>query len=650
MSHDDAVPEAPIDDPELPADAADAAEVPVCPTEHAAPPRRPGVHLVLAGLLVGTLVLVAQGRADPPDGGDPGSVRVVGDAAQVPGVDAVPYVPGGTIESTPTTVDAAAPTSAAGAAGDSGSAGDSPFADVDHGSATATSTAASGDGDTPPTGDGITREIPAVQSEAPAELSGPWSGVTSTTAAGYVATQVGCASGTSAGALDAFFRERVGPLLGEDYQHVYALGGNRYLWLFQDAFVDHSGAVTHLGKSSFVHNVALIQDGSCFTLYHRGTTGRPAAFEQGDGETPLKKWFWPMGGELANGRLVVFWVEMRSDGYVPDAPDGLGWHPARTWIATYDPTTLQRLSFRTAPDASAAPIYGYAVASQGDWTYLFGNTFEQNMIREGGYANGPHSATAVYLARVPRGQLSAAPEYRTADGWTTDRAGAVPIVSRFWVENPMQPRFVNGQWASVAKVDGYWGEELVVDVAADPWGPWTTVDRRGVSPRGGDPLMNTYHAHLLPWLEGGSLAVSISQNARAMTRDAYPQPSRYRIGFFTAVLVAPPPPETTTTSIEETSSTVSDSSTSSSSTSVAEPTTTAASTTTSSSSPAPSTSGPPASTTSTSPATSTTAAATTTSTPATSTPPTTVAVTSTTAPAGSATTAPAGSATTSPGT
>ncbi len=397
------------------------------------------------------------------------------------------------------------------------------------------------------------------------------------------------------------------------------------LWLFQDTFVDHSGTVTHLGKSSFAHNVAMVQDGACFTLYHRGTTGRPSAFEQGDGDAPTKKWFWPMGGELANGRLWVFWVEMRKDPYNPDPPDGLGWHPARTWLASYDPVTLQRLSFRTAPNASPSPVYGYAVATQGDWTYLFGNTFEQNMLREGGYANGPHSATAVYLARVPAGQLGAAPEYRTVDGWSGDPAQAVAIVSRFWAENPMQPRFLGGQWVSVAKVDGYWGEELVVDVAADPWGPWTTVDRRGLSPRGGDPLMNTYHAHLLPWLDGGSLVVSISQNARHMTRDAYPQPSRYRIGFFAAALVPPPPP--TTTTVEESTTTAGETTTT-----TAESTTTTDSTTTTidaatTTVPVTTTSVPPTTTTSVTSTTSTTS----TSTPSTTTTSSTTS-TSTTAP------------------
>lgn len=556
----------------------------------AAAPIGRGRHVVLAALLLGATLLITQGGATSSVGTH--ATRLVGDGGQVPdpGGTPVPYEPGATADA-PTTQPSRSTTTRPGSVATTVPA--EPGGPVDTSTPAATTVVVT---TVPPApeSDGSTREVPEVQSDAPTEVTGPWDAVTATTAAGYVTTQLGCASGTSAGALDAFFRERVGPVLGEDYQHVYPLGGKRYLWLFQDTFVDHSGAVTHLGRSAFAHNVAMVQDGACFTLYHRGTTGRPSAFEQGDGDAPTKKWFWPMGGELVNGRLSVFWVEMRKDPYNPDPPDGLGWHPVRTWLATYDPATLQRLSFRTAPNASPSPVYGYAVATQGEWTYLFGNTFEQNMLREGGYANGPHSATAMYLARVPAGQLGAAPEYRTADGWSGDPAQAVPIVSRFWAENPMQPRFLGGQWVSVAKVDGYWGDELVVDVAIDPWGPWTTVDRRGLSPRGGDPLMNTYHAHLLPWLDGGSLVVSISQNARNMTRDAYPQPSRYRIGFFTAALIPPPPPTTTTTTVEETTTTAVDTTTTVEPTTTTESTTTSTTTTTTTS-----TTIPPTTTTST---------------------------------------------------
>ncbi|MEP6152964.1 MAG: hypothetical protein ABJ385_13845, partial [Ilumatobacter sp.] len=357
----------------------------------------------------------------------------------------------------------------------------------------------------------------------------PWADSVFTTAGGHVSTDVGCAWDTSAAGLDAFFAARVGPVLGWDYQHVYSLGGSRYLWLFQDTFIDHSNTAGTLDKASFVHNTAMIQDGNCFRLLHGGSTGRPEPFELGTGTRTLATWFWPMGGELIDGRLHVFWVRMRKDAVDPVPPDGLGWHPDATFVGTYDPNTMARLDFRMATQPGATPIYGYAVQSDAEFTYLFANTFEQNLSREGGWSNGPHSGTKMWLGRVPRGRIFDQPEYWTSRGWRQDRRVAEPFLQRHWAEFPFQPRLIDGQWVATTAVNGYWGDSFELDVATDPWGPWTTAESRPLQPRGADPKMNTYHAHLMPWRDAqGNLVVSVSNNARDMLRDAWPNPARYR--------------------------------------------------------------------------------------------------------------------------
>ena len=337
----------------------------------------------------------------------------------------------------------------------------------------------------------------------------PWAASRVVTAGGHVSTDVGCAADLTAAGLDAFFAGRIGPVLGWDYQHVYDLGGGRHLWLFQDAFVDQSGTAATLDRASFVHNAALVQDGRCFRLLHGGTAQRPAPFEPGTGTATLDRWFWPMGGELHDGVLRVFWAEMVKDAVDPVPPDGLGWHPTRTHVASYDPVTMARLDFRSAANPGVTPIYGYAVASDPTHTYLFGNTFEQNLARHGGFWNGPHNGTEMFLARVPRGRLLDLPEYWSPGGWTTDPRSSAPFLARHWAEFPMQPRWFDGQWVAVTAVDGYWGDELTLDVAADPWGPWVTVAAGPLLPRGNDPLMNTYHAHLVPWrAPGGELVIT----------------------------------------------------------------------------------------------------------------------------------------------
>ena len=362
----------------------------------------------------------------------------------------------------------------------------------------------------------------------------PWAASTRIVAGGFVATDVGCAASTGSKDLAAFFHERIGPVLGWDYQHVYPLGRDRWLWLFQDAFIDHSGLATGLDGVGFAHNAALLQSGSCFTLLHGGSPSQPSSFEPGAGEVVLGRWWWPLGGELDGGRLRVFWAEMVHDGAEPPAGDGLAWHPVQAWLATYDATDLTRVSFAPAPgppaDGSDPPtLYGYAVASDDAFSYLFGNTYQQNLTREGGFWNGPHSATRMWLARVPRGRLDERPRYWSGSGWVQDPSRAEAIDTRYWTENPMQPRYFDGRWVAVTKENGFWGDDVVVDVAPEPSGPWTPVSRFTAEV---DPLLNTYGALALPWLgDGGDLVVSYSRNARNMRQDAYPHPERYRPTF-----------------------------------------------------------------------------------------------------------------------
>jgi len=455
----------------------------------------------------------------------------------------------------------------------------------------------------------VSRPIPvAPPTPPPSAPAPPWAWSITTTPAGYTSTDIGCATGTGAAALDAFFAQRMGPVMGADYQHVVPLGGGRYAWFFQDAFIDQTGGATRLDQSFFVHNMALLQDGACFKMLHRGTAGVPASFEQGTGENRATVWFWPMGAQTVGNRLTMFWAQMVKDPYEPGPGDGLGWHPNGMYLATYNARTLQRLSFAAAPNSGVSPLYGYAVADDGVNTYLFGNSFEQNLVREGGFFGGQHSGTAMYVARVPSGRLDLAPEYRTDTGWSPNPADARPFVRRYWAENPMQPRFMDGQWVSVAKVDGYWGDDVVVEVANHPWGPWTTTEYRRLSPRGNDPTMNTYHAHLLPWRAGnGSLLIAVSQNARRMGADAYPHPERYRLAVFSSGWFAAPPdplPTTTTTPTTSTTSTTTSSTTTTSTTSTTSTTLPATTTTTS-----------PTTTTTTAPTTTSSTTTTTTTTP-----------------------------------
>jgi hypothetical protein len=59
---------------------------------------------------------------------------------------------------------------------------------------------------------------------------------------------------------------------------------------------------------------------------------------------------------------------MVKDQFDPSPPNGPGWHPTETWMATYDAKTLQRIDFCLAPNSGVVPIYGYAMVSDATCT------------------------------------------------------------------------------------------------------------------------------------------------------------------------------------------------------------------------------------------------------------------------------------------
>ncbi len=352
----------------------------------------------------------------------------------------------------------------------------------------------------------------------------------------YVIQDAGCAvDTTSAEGLDAFFARPVGTVHGFDEPRTYALGDGRTLWVLQDAFTDETGRATSFAHMGYANSMVLIQEGDCFTSLRRGTVEHAVAFEHGTGDITFDRYFWPAGGAVSDGVLQMFWMEMVRDQMEIGPLDGIALHPVATWLATYDVTTMQRLTFAPAPNPGVAPVYGYHVAQQDGWAYLFGNSFLQNLALEGGVEHGPHSATRNYLARVPAGRLDTAPAYWDGVGWSDDPAAAVPISSRHWIENLMLPVPLDGRWVSATKTDGFLGSTVTVDVAPDPWGPWTTVATVPAVPRGDPTDVVTYHATVLSHLDPSGRAI-ICLSQVPMELGATDAPPRYRPRFFTVDL------------------------------------------------------------------------------------------------------------------
>ena len=97
----------------------------------------------------------------------------------------------------------------------------------------------------------------------------------------------------------------------------------------------------------------------------------------------------------------------------------------------------------------------------------------------------------------------------------------------------LQPRLIDGVWVSVTKPGDWFGNDIVVDTAPAPQGPWTRVRTMAAPTKTIDGTTNTYLPHLLPWRSPlGNLVVTMSHNAWDMPNVASPRPWLYRPTFF----------------------------------------------------------------------------------------------------------------------
>jgi len=291
---------------------------------------------------------------------------------------------------------------------------------------------------------------------------------------------------------------------GGDYPRSYPLPDGRVLWLFQDL---HFSNDETLGATNAAHNAGLIQSGQCFTILG----GRGLDFAGG---APLtvhsRRWFWALDGEIGrDGKLWIFFAEMENPS---GAGAGVGTVPTGTWLARIDPTSLVVESFERAPD-SGARLYGWSVASDDRWSYLFAHCYRQFANGDGELAGFDASCMQhAYVARVPLGDFTATPEHWTGSGWSVDGT-PMPISSR-GVANPMSVQWFGDQWVSVTKLDDWWGSSLIIDAAPAPQGPWETVHTQHVSGDRRCSECGNYGASLLPWLDANAkMTVSLSNGA-----------------------------------------------------------------------------------------------------------------------------------------
>jgi hypothetical protein len=351
-----------------------------------------------------------------------------------------------------------------------------------------------------------------------------------------------CLPDTTPASLDTLFFSEPASIIGADYPRTLPLPSGEVLWTFQDAKMRLPN-----GGIRVLHNIGMVQHANCFTLLRSGTTSNPRSWLFADQTTPMVTWHWPLDAAMGtDGNVYVYVAEMREiplpepDPDDPDAPppgDGYLDHtvPVATRVARVDPETWNVEWYGTAYDVSA-DLYGFSIESDAEWTYFFAQCHRQfgfDPYIFGVLAHDRSCSDRVTVARVPRGQLFEPYRYWNGLEWVLDKSQAVPIIDqsgRF--ASPTQFLFRNNHWTAVTKLDDWWGDEIVVEQARRPTGPFDEIARFRAQPKC-DVDCNTYFAS---WADGQNdevgdapLTVSLSHNRWDGTATSFYRPTFFHI-------------------------------------------------------------------------------------------------------------------------
>jgi hypothetical protein len=347
--------------------------------------------------------------------------------------------------------------------------------------------------------------------------------------------------------LAAAYNEAFGRALGNwqagDAPHTYPLPDGTVLWILNDSFINAknpAGGIT--ADSTFIHNVAVKQSQQCFEVIAgldpppppSGATTtmqvvptsvpKPVSF-LASGET-AKTWWWFHGGDVEGNYLHVFITAMQQTGVQSWE---IAFQPASIAIATYDWRTLELIDVRPAPNAGVHPGYGFSVANDENYTYLFGH-HDNLQFTKGTREN--------YVARVPLHQVFNAASYWNGNAWVGDANQAVSISTEGTWDHRMTVMHQDDRWLATAKEDDFFGDEFLILEAPQAQGPWAITQRLKVPTLTNPADAVTYDGTAIPKIVDGRIIIGWSNNQYDFAR-IVPQPRLYRPSFADVALGAP---------------------------------------------------------------------------------------------------------------
>ncbi len=319
-------------------------------------------------------------------------------------------------------------------------------------------------------------------------------------------------------ALQSGFGSPIDQWQAGDIPHPYSLPNGTTMWMLNDSFLSATPNDPIGSTSTFVRNTAILENRqSQLSLVESGHSYLD------EGERLLDRWWWFHGGHVQGQLLHIVTTEMLRK-------EPLGWainfEPTTTWITTLQWRTGRILKMQPAPNNGVSPVYGFSVASDQEWTYLYGN----NHL----YGRG---TTENRVARVPRGRLLATLTYWDGEAWTAHANAAISILTHGTFACRLYVFRHGNRWLATAKDDEFYGDEILLFEAPQPTGPWRIIQSFAPPTKTGDTQTCTYDA-MACTLTPGSLLLWWSNNAydEQLVRA---EPAIYRPSFTQLALPAP---------------------------------------------------------------------------------------------------------------
>ena len=209
-------------------------------------------------------------------------------------------------------------------------------------------------------------------------------------------------------------------------------------------------------------------------------------------------------------------------------------------MASVDADTLQPLELSAAPDPNAG-LYGWSLASDERFTYLYGHCYRQFGF---GWLGHDSCAAELTVARTSH-DLARPIEYWDGTAWSRDPETAANVAPRRAPDgasrsvNPSQVTRAGGACIAITKEGDWWGDRIYVDVADLPTGPFRTVAVIDADEQ--DPELNNYFAGVVA-SRNDELVVGLSHNRWDGHRSDVYRPTFESVSL--AALLAGPQPST----------------------------------------------------------------------------------------------------------